>query len=487
MSKSKSIRILLFCLLAVIVFAPASTAQSESSDAAKPEAAAATEESGGASSAHGDPIAPVLLGIIVIILAARVGGHVFEAIHQPAVLGELMVGVIIGNLKLIGFDWFEFLKVEYTHHQSIDLFDYRILAGITIDNLSRIGVILLLFQVGLESSIGQMRRVGGSAFVVAVVGVIVPIALGWGFGHILLPEHHWAVHMFLGAALCATSVGITARVLQDLGQSQRRESQIVLGAAVIDDVLGLVVLALVSGVVDAMNQVAMGGESQFSIATIGIIVLKAAAFLTVALLLGQFISRPLFLVASYLRGRGLLVVSALAFCFLFAWAADMAGLATIVGAFAAGLVLEDTHYHELLEDDREHDLESLLRPLADLLVPIFFVEMGMHVDLLSFIQPKILMLAGGLSLIAIVGKLVCAFGVLEKGLDRLSVGIGMIPRGEVGLIFAAIGLRLHIGGEQVLDESTYSALVVMVIATTIVTPPLLKWSLDRRKPKPAET
>ncbi|MCH5376818.1 MAG: cation:proton antiporter, partial [Planctomycetes bacterium] len=306
-------------------------------------------------------------------------------------------------------------------------------------------------------------------------------------GHVLLPQHHWAVHMFLGAALCATSVGITARVLQDLGQSQRRESQIVLGAAVIDDVLGLVVLALVSGVVDAMNQVAMGGESEFSIATIGVIVLKAAAFLTVALVLGQFISRPLFKVASYLRGRGLLIVSALAFCFLFAWAADMAGLATIVGAFAAGLVLEDAHYQEFLEDDKEHDLESLLHPLADLLVPIFFVEMGMHVDLLSFIQPQILMLAGGLSLIAIIGKLACGFGVLEKGLDRLSVGVGMIPRGEVGLIFAAIGLSLRIGGEQVLDESTYSALVVMVIATTVVTPPLLKWSMDRSQPKAVET
>jgi Kef-type K+ transport system membrane component KefB len=309
--------------------------------------------------------------------------------------------------------------------------------------------------------------------------------LGWGFGYLLLPEHVWAVHMFLGAALCATSVGITARVLQDLGQAQRRESQIVLGAAVIDDVLGLVVLALVSGVVEAMNVAAMGGEAQFSASTIGIIVLKATAFLVIALVLGQFISRPLFKIASYLRGRGLLIVSSLAFCFLFAWAADAAGLATIVGAFAAGLVLEDAHYEELLEDHREHDLESLLRPLADLLVPIFFVEMGMHVDLLSFIQPKILMLAGGLSLIAIVGKLACSFGVLEKGLDRLSVGIGMIPRGEVGLIFAAIGLRLHIGGEQILDESTYSALVVMVIATTVVTPPLLKWSLHRPRSETA--
>lgn len=481
MSKSQPTRLAFLCLLIVLGSAHLATAQPGPPHATDPAAIAKSPAT--PSPVHGDPIAPVLLGIIVIILAARVGGHVFEAVGQPAVLGELMIGVIIGNLTLAGIDAFEFLKVDYTQHQTIVLHDYQYLAGVTIDHLSRIGVILLLFQVGLESSLGQMRRVGGSALIVAAIGVIVPVALGWGFGYLLLPDRVWAVHMFLGAALCATSVGITARVLQDLGQSQRRESRIVLGAAVIDDVLGLVVLALVSGVVQAMHEAATGGDGQFSLATIGFIVLKAMAFLVVALVLGQFISRPLFKIASYLRGRGLLIVSSLAFCFLFAWAADAAGLATIVGAFAAGLVLEDAHYQELMEDRREHDLETLLRPLADLLVPIFFVEMGMHVDLVSFIQPKILILAAGLSLIAVVGKLACSLGVIEKGLDRLSVGIGMIPRGEVGLIFAAIGLRLHIGGEQLLDQSTYSALVVMVIATTLVTPPLLKWSLHRHQPE----
>jgi Kef-type K+ transport system membrane component KefB len=311
--------------------------------------------------------------------------------------------------------------------------------------------------------------------------VIVPTALGWGFGAFFLPDQVWPVHMFLGAALCATSVGITARVLQDLGQSQRKESRIILGAAVIDDVLGLVVLALAAGVVNAMNSAASGGDSQFSLGMVGAIVVKALGFLLAALVLGQFISRPLFKVASFLRGRGLLIVSALAFCFLFAWAADQAGLATIVGAFAAGLVLEDTHYKELVEDEGDHHLESLLHPLVHLFVPIFFVEMGMHVDLRSLVDVKIVILASGLSAIAILGKLACSLGVLERGLNRLSVGIGMIPRGEVGLIFAAIGLRLHIGGEHILTESTYSALVVMVIATTIVTPPLLKWAFDRQQ------
>ncbi|MFQ5731858.1 MAG: cation:proton antiporter [Planctomycetaceae bacterium] len=429
---------------------------------------------------HGDPIAPVLLGVVVIILTARIGGHFFEKIGQPGVLGELLVGVLIGNLTLVGIDAFEFLKVDYTHHKSIDLLDYRHLSGVTIDHLARLGVILLLFEVGLETSIGQMRRVGSSALLVATIGVLIPIVLGWGCGAVLLPDSHWAVHMFLGAALCATSVGITARVLQDLGKSRTKESQIVLGAAVLDDVMGLVVLAFAAGIIDSLNAASSGGESQFTVWTVAIILAKALGFLLIALVLGRFISRPLFKVASFLRGKGLLIVSSLAFCFLFSWAADAAGLATIVGAFAAGLILEDAHYRELVESRGEHHLPELLKPLTNILVPIFFVVMGIHVDLRSLFDPSVLVLAAALTVAAIVGKQACSLGVLQTGVDRLSVGIAMIPRGEVGLIFAAIGLQLHIGKERVVDDSTYSALVVMVIATTLVTPPLLKWSMERR-------
>jgi Kef-type K+ transport system membrane component KefB len=196
--------------------------------------------------------------------------------------------------------------------------------------------------------------------------------------------------------------------------------------------------------------------------------------------LGQFISRPLFRVASRLRGRGLLIITSLAICFTFAWAANAAGLATIVGAFAAGLILERVHYQELAEKDGEHELEEAIAPLADLLVPIFFVEMGVHVDLRSFTDVSVLGLATVLILVAVLGKQACSLGVLSRGVDRLTVGLGMIPRGEVGLIFAAIGLQLRIGNERVIDSSLYSALVMMVIVTTLVTPPLLKWSLGRK-------
>lgn len=448
-------------------------------DAAEGEAAA-DDHSGG----HSDPIAPVLMSIVIIVLGARVSGHFFEICGQPAVLGELVVGVILGNLALVGVDWFEFLKVDFSHHAFVDLRDYRALAGVTMEHLSRIGVILLLFEVGLETSMADMRKVGLSAMLVAVVGVICPMALGWGCGALLLPDHHWTVHMFIGATLCATSVGITARVLRDLGRSKTKESQIILGAAVIDDVLGLVVLAVAQGIIGAMNQEAAGGSAGFGVGQLALIMGKALGFLVVALVLGQFISRPLFKVASYLRGRGLLIITALVICFSFSWAADAAGLATIVGAFAAGLILEEVHYRDLRSKAGEHDLETLIHPLASLLVPIFFVEMGLHVDLRSFADPSVLWLGTALIVAAVIGKQACSLAVVERGLDRISVGIGMIPRGEVGLIFAGIGLQLKIGQERIIDNNTYSALVVMVIVTTLVTPPLLKISLargDRRR------
>lgn len=435
-------------------------------------------------SSHADPIAPVLFGIIVILFAAKIGGHVFESVGQPSVLGELIIGMLLGNLSLLGFESLDFLKIDYTHHQNIDLLDSTHLAGVTVDHLARIGVILLLFQVGLESSVAQMRKVGTSAFLVAVIGVVVPAALGWGCGLWLLPNHAWPVHMFLGATLCATSVGITARVLQDLNVSRTKEAQIVLGAAVIDDVLGLVVLAFAQGVIASMSATATGSASHFGVAELGLIVGKAVSFLVVAFLLGQYIARPMFAAATFLRGKGLLIVTSLLICFGFAWLANAAGLATIVGAFAAGLILDKVHYQELRDKHDEHSLEDLLKPLIDLMVPVFFVVMGLHVDLRSFSDSSVIGLAAILSVAAILGKQACSLGVLEKGTNRVAIGLGMIPRGEVGLIFAAIGLQLRIGQERVVDESTYSALVVMVIVTTMVTPPLLKWGFKTKPHEP---
>jgi Kef-type K+ transport system membrane component KefB len=217
---------------------------------------------------------------------------------------------------------------------------------------------------------------------------------------------------------------------------------------------------------------------QLSYGAIGLVLLKATLFLTGSLVLGLAVSRPLFAVASRLQASGVLLAVGLAFCFLLAWTANAIGLAPIVGAFAAGLVLEDVHYRDFT-DRGEHTLQQLIEPIASFLVPVFFVIMGVRTDLMTFAQPGVLGLAGALIAAAIVGKQLSAFGVIGKGLDRLSVGIGMIPRGEVGLIFANIGMTLAVGGQAVVDSAVFSAVVIMVIVTTLVTPPALKWSFSR--------
>ncbi len=407
-------------------------------------------------SAHADPVATVVLSLAIILLVAKLGGDLATRVGQPAVLGELVCGVVLGNLTLVGFSGLEHVRSD-----------------VMVDMLARIGVLLLLFEVGLESTVAQMVQVGLSSFLVATFGVAAPFALGWGVGAWLLPQASAYVHAFLGATLTATSVGITARVLQDLGRSQSSEARVILGAAVIDDVLGLVILAVVSGVIAAAN---LGGTMSY--ASIGLIILKATVFLVGSLALGVVISPKLFSVASKLRTRGVLLATGLAFCFLLSWAASAIGLAPIVGAFAAGLILEDLHYRDFV-DRGEHTLEELIHPISSFLVPIFFVLMGMRTDLRSFAQPGVLGLAAALTVVAILGKQACSLGVLGKGIDRLSVGIGMIPRGEVGLIFANMGLALSVRGERIVDQATFSAVVVMVIVTTMVTPPTLKWSLGR--------
>lgn len=411
--------------------------------------------------AEGDPIASLILSLAIILIAAKIGGHFAARLRQPPVLGELAAGLLLGNLSLVGFSGFEHLKTDTA-----------------IDMLSRLGVILLLFQVGLESTVAQMLKVGLSSFLVGTLGVIGPFVLGWAVGAWLLPSAGLYAHIFLGATLTATSVGITARVLKDLGRSQSSEARIILGAAVIDDVQGLVILAVVTGTIAAANQ-----GAALSYAAIAVVVAKATLFLFGSLVLGVYLSPRLFSLAAKLEAGGVLLAVGLAFCFVLAWSADAIGLAPIVGAFAAGLVLEDLHHRDFV-DRGEHTLEHLIEPIASFLVPIFFVIMGVRTELRVFAQPGVLGLAAALTVAAIVGKQLCAFGVVGKGLDRLSIGIGMIPRGEVGLIFANMGLTLLVDGHAVVDRSVFSALVVMVIATTVMTPPALKWSFERFAPRP---
>src|SRR5258705_1922204 len=368
---------------------------------------------------HGDTLAPVVLALAVILAAAKLGGDVAERIGQPAVLGELVVGVFVGNLSLLGVNWFQFITTNAT-----------------IGVLAQLGAVILLFEVGLESTVRDMMRVGLRSLVVAVLGVVTPWALGWWVGALLLPQHSVYVHAFLGAALTATSVGITARVLKDLGHGQSPEARIILGAAVIDDVLGLVVLAAVAAVIGAADS-----GTALSYGALALVLGKALLFLFGALSLGVLFSPRLFRLASRLRGSGVLLATALVFCFTLAWLASAIGLAPIVGAYAAGLILEDLHYRDFAARE-ERKLEELIRPISSFLVPVFFVLMGMRVDLATFMRPEILGLAAVLTLAAVVARQACALGALGSKLDWLSLRIWMIPRGSAGLIIATIRIML---------------------------------------------
>jgi Na+:H+ antiporter len=407
-------------------------------------------------SAHQDPIAMVVLFLAIILIGAKVGGDIAARLRQPAVLGELIIGILLGNLALVGYDGLEVIKHD---------------AGIYL--LARLGVILLLFEVGLESTIGAMRTVGGSSLLVAVIGVAIPFGLGWGVGAWLLPEASLYVHAFLGATLTATSVGITARVFKDLDRTQTSEARIILGAAVIDDVLGLVLLALVAGLITAADR---GGT--MSPWAIGGTLAKAAGFLIGSLALGVLLAPRAFGLASRMRTRGVLLAGGLSFCFLLSWLAAVVGLAPIVGAFSAGLVLESVHYRDFT-DRGEHSLEELVHPIASFLVPVFFVLMGMRTDLRAFAQPGVAGLAAGLTVAAVVGKQLAGLGVMTPGVDRIMVGLGMMPRGEVGLIFANMGAALAVAGERIVTSETFAAVVVMVVVTTLLTPPALRWRLAR--------
>jgi Na+:H+ antiporter len=410
---------------------------------------------------HADPVASLALWIAVILVVAKLGGDLAARFAQPAVLGELAGGIAVGNLGLFGVPVFDPIATDHS-----------------VDLLARLGVLILLFEVGLESTVAQMLEVGASSLLVAVIGVVVPFLLGLGVGVWLLPGHSGYAHAYLGAALCATSVGITARVLQDLGRSRGREARIILGAAVIDDVLGLLVLAVVTGAIAAAES---GGVVSYG--ALAAVVGKASVFLVGAVALGVYVSPVLFDQAASLKSRDVLLAVGLAFCFSFSWLAQKAGLAPIVGAFAAGLTLEALHYRRFI-DRGERSLEELVHPISAFLVPFFFVVMGARTDLATFADPHVIGTAAALTLAAIVGKQACSAGVIESGVDRLSVGIGMVPRGEVGLIFANVGVGLTLGGETIVDAGTYSAVVVMVVVTTMVTPPALKWSLARRPRSP---
>ena len=396
--------------------------------------------------------AALWLILAAMILAAKIGGEIAVRLNQPAVLGELCIGILLGNLAIFGV---------HTFDGAAQL--------VPVEFLAEFGVILLLFEVGLESTLTEMRAVAPTSGLVAIIGVIAPMGLGYGVGVWLLPDAPFSLHLFIGATLCATSVGITARVLKDLNAMAQPETRVILGAAVIDDVLGLIVLAVVASIAEFG---AVPGALDLT-KIIGL----AAGFLIGALALGAFVMPGVFRAASKLRTPDVLGAVAIGLCLLLAGLSGEAGLAPIVGAFAAGLILDEVHVRPFGRSSA-HDLAEIIAPVVAVVAPIFFVRTGMMVQL-SGIGMEPLLLALALTVVAIVGKLVSGLGVRGKTADRLAIGIGMVPRGEVGLIFANVGAGIRYEGKPLIAAGVYAAIVLMVMASTVVTPPWLAQRLKR--------
>lgn len=417
-----------------------------------------------------------LLWLALILLSARLFAPLAQKLGFPAVLGELLLGVLLGNLSLVGLHYFDGVAKD------------PIIAFI-----AELGVIVLLLQIGLETRLADLVRVGGRAAAVATIGIVAPFALGTLLvGPLLLPGLTQNAYLFLGATLAATSVGITGRVFRDLGRLDSTEARVVLGAAVIDDVLGLVILAVVSGLVQS-GKVSLDGTAW--------IVAEAGLFLGGSIWIGRLIaphsSRWL---ARLDAGPSMLFAQVLATGLFLAWLAHVIGLAPIIGAFAAGLLFEPVflkHFETprivqeaapllpageqgkslraLMEKHAHHQHESMIEPIGYFFVPVFFVLTGMQVDLATLADPTLVAIALGVTAAAVAGKLAAGFAA-GRGASPWIVGWGMVPRGEVGLIFAVAGRQLG-----VLDEALFSVVVIMVILTTLLTPPVLTALLRRSK------
>lgn len=447
---------------------------------------------------HADPIASVLLAVTILFFCAIIGRYAAHRAHQPAVLGELLMGVFLGNLcyffgmPLIvvlreGAAVFDIMRDmlhgvslanavptvipnPYYAQQMISALsgpsgdEYLKIATI-VDIFSRYGVIFLLFMVGLESSIEELKHTGRASLGVAVLGVLAPMILGFAVACFLLPESTWQADLFIAATLSATSIGITARVLTELKQLHSREAKTILGAAMLDDILGLIILAVVSSVI-----ISGSVDGMMLCRIIGTSVL----FFLVILSFGPWLLRKIIPVFKFLAVWEAKLFIAFLLVMTLAWLASLIQLAAIIGAFTAGLILHDNYFQSTTtQHTADLSLYHLIAPLEAILAPIFFMVIGLQVKLETFYNGHVLILAAGLIVAAVLGKLISGFGA-DKRDDRLLIGIGMLPRGEVGLVFASIGRTLG-----VISDDLFSAIVLMVISTTFIAPPLLKARFSR--------
>ena len=415
-------------------------------------------------------LAGVLLSLMVVYLASKLGGELSKLMGLPPVLGELISGVLVGvsALHLLVFP-----EAGVEASSSVLMGTLQTLMGTPVETLNQVfqtqgeiisvlaelGVIILLFEIGLESDLKELQKVGYQAAIVAVVGVVAPFALGT-FGLMAFFNVDALPAIFAGAALTATSIGITSKVLSELGQLRSREGQIIVGAAVMDDVLGIIVLAVVAS---------LAKTGDVSIINVVTLIASASGFLLGAILVGRGFNSVFGTIADRLQTRGNLVIPALTFALALAFVAQVVHLEAILGAFAAGLVLDET--------DQRKELDRQIIPIADVLVPIFFVTVGARVDL-SVLNPLYpenrpgLVIAAFLIVVAIMVISVTGGAVFGyERVIRLAVGVGMIPRGEVGLVFAGIG-----AASGTLDRPLQAAIIAMVILTTLVAPLLLRWA-----------
>ncbi|MBD2773792.1 cation:proton antiporter [Iningainema tapete] len=410
----------------------------------------------------------VLLSLVVIYIASKIGGELSKKFDLPPVLGELVGGVVVGAsaLHLLVFpesganasD-----SVLMTILQMIDNLSPEAVQSIfesqseAISILAELGVIVLLFEIGLESDLRELQKVGYQAAIVACVGVVVPFVAGT-VGLMYLFHLSAIPAIFAGAALTATSIGITSKVLSEIGQLKSREGQIIVGAAVIDDVLGIIVLAVVAS---------LAKTGEVDIFNVIYLIVSATVFLLGSILLGKFFNNSFVAIADKLQTRGKLIIPAFIFAFFMGFLGNAIHLEAILGAFAAGLVLDET--------DKRKELDQQVIPIADILVPIFFVTVGARVDL-GVLNPAIpenrqgLIIAAFLIVVAIIGKVVTGWAVFNQpGINRWAIGVGMIPRGEVGLVFLGIG-----AASGTLDKPLQAAIIIMVILTTFLAPPFLR-------------
>ncbi len=454
----------------------------------------------GGTGGHADPVASVVLWVTLIFLFGLIGRYIAELLNQPGVLGELLMGVLLGNLcyffglplaivlregalvfHVIG-DVLTGSSVARSVYENLpSLPEAQQLTSVlkgeggvnlirvayVVDSFSRYGVIFLLFMVGLETSIDEIKHTGAEAIRVAVIGVFVPIALGFLATMLLVPAATLKTDLFLAATLSATSVGITARVLKGLKKLRTREAKTILGAAMIDDVLGLVILAVVSSVI-------LTGVLEWGV--LMRIVLQVVFFFSGVLLVGPWALKWMIRFFRFLEPWESKLAISFVFVMSLSWLATLVQLASIIGAFAAGLIIHDGFFDgHAFEGKRDTQIRELVAPLEALLAPLFFMLIGIQVKLEAFLDWHVFLIALGLIIAAVLGKLASGLGGAKRD-DRLLIGIGMLPRGEVGLVFASIGRTLG-----VLSDELFSAIILMVIVTTLMAPPWLKQRYAKKK------